>query len=436
MFIKFNKPRKEKIKMGKLKNILIILALLVFMPLFAFAEEYEIVLTRPFKVGDACKISALTRDNEKLTVLVGGEIKEKKDEILEVHLEAIATVLGTDEFGRVNKGHINIQNFVIDKNGETETPFPKGTSVIAFVRDKKENFLVNGQAVNDDINKAFGMVITLSTGGPNDDDIFGSKEKRRIGEKWEINKKNAVADLKESYFNVDNINGVVTLDKIVNEDGIDCLQLSTKIQAKNFELGDEFPPDVSVETELADMQGIQKGLFPIDTNIGIIKENHEMYISTRATARSTSNSNAPEITLEANFERHLTRKYSYFSGENLLKELNATVTALYKQRKYSNAINIARRALEVSEKVFGLNHPEVAKSLNNLAFLFYKKGKYSDAELLYKRSLSIMEKTLVEYHPSFITLLENMVKCYKKSGNVSEAYKLEERINASRLKIQ
>jgi hypothetical protein len=46
---------------------------------------------------------------------------------------------------------------------------------------------------------------------------------------------------------------------------------------------------------------------------------------------------------------------------------------LYKQRRFSEAIPPARRALTILEKALGPDHQEVAESLNNLAELIEPK---------------------------------------------------------------
>ena len=53
-----------------------------------------------------------------------------------------------------------------------------------------------------------------------------------------------------------------------------------------------------------------------------------------------------------------------------------------------------KRALAISEKALGPEHPDVAISLNNLALLYRAQGRYAEAEPLLKRALAISEKAL------------------------------------------
>jgi tetratricopeptide (TPR) repeat protein len=45
-----------------------------------------------------------------------------------------------------------------------------------------------------------------------------------------------------------------------------------------------------------------------------------------------------------------------------------------------------QRALEIHEKSYGRDHPNVATSLNDLAELYRIEGRYAEAEPLYQRA--------------------------------------------------
>ena len=74
------------------------------------------------------------------------------------------------------------------------------------------------------------------------------------------------------------------------------------------------------------------------------------------------------------------------------RQLSQRVVALAAEKKYDEAIPLARRAVEIREKRLGRDHPLVGDALENLAYLYQVKGKYSQAESLYKRRLSIAEQ--------------------------------------------
>ena len=77
-----------------------------------------------------------------------------------------------------------------------------------------------------------------------------------------------------------------------------------------------------------------------------------------------------------------------------LMEAYNRYTALYQQGRYAEAEVFARRALELSEKEFGPDHPQTAVFLNDLALLYQGQVRYGQAEPLLTRSLAINEKAL------------------------------------------
>ena len=79
--------------------------------------------------------------------------------------------------------------------------------------------------------------------------------------------------------------------------------------------------------------------------------------------------------------------------------LNQAVIKLYRSGDYDLAAVVAKQALEVAEKDFGPDHPNVAQSLNNLAKLYSAQGHQREAEPLYQRARAIEEKTPSSVRP-------------------------------------
>jgi tetratricopeptide (TPR) repeat protein len=67
-----------------------------------------------------------------------------------------------------------------------------------------------------------------------------------------------------------------------------------------------------------------------------------------------------------------------------------------------------RRALEIDEKSFGKDHPNVAIRLNNLAGLLEATNRKDEAKKLYKRAVKILEDSYGPDHPSTQTVRQNL----------------------------
>ncbi|NEP23597.1 tetratricopeptide repeat protein [Moorena sp. SIO3I6] len=102
-------------------------------------------------------------------------------------------------------------------------------------------------------------------------------------------------------------------------------------------------------------------------------------------------------------------------------QLNQQAWVLYQQGKYSDAIPLAKRALEIRQEILGEEHPDVASSLNNLALLYQSQGRYAEAEPLLQQALALRKKLLGEDHPDVAESLNNLAVLYHSQGRYSEA---------------
>lgn len=72
--------------------------------------------------------------------------------------------------------------------------------------------------------------------------------------------------------------------------------------------------------------------------------------------------------------------------------LNAQVVKLYGEGKYDEALEPARRVLEMRERAPAPDEAGVAVAHTNLASIYLRKGKEGEAETHYQRALAIYEK--------------------------------------------
>jgi CHAT domain-containing protein/Tfp pilus assembly protein PilF len=99
-----------------------------------------------------------------------------------------------------------------------------------------------------------------------------------------------------------------------------------------------------------------------------------------------------------------------------------TLAGLYQsQGQYAKAEPLYLRALAISEKSLGADHPSTGSSVNNLAGLYESQGQYAKAEPLYLRALAIIEKALGADHPATGTSLNNLAGLYKSQGQYAKA---------------
>jgi tetratricopeptide (TPR) repeat protein len=107
--------------------------------------------------------------------------------------------------------------------------------------------------------------------------------------------------------------------------------------------------------------------------------------------------------------------------EDFASTLNNLAYLYYSQGRYDQAEPLFLQALELSKRLLGEDHPQVASNLNNLAGLYDSQGRYDQAEPLYLQALELSKRLLGEDHPHVATSLNNLAVLYKSQGRYDQA---------------
>ena len=91
------------------------------------------------------------------------------------------------------------------------------------------------------------------------------------------------------------------------------------------------------------------------------------------------------------------------------------------QGRYSEAEPLFQHALFTFEKVIGSDHTDIGVMLNDLSGLYLALGRYGEAEPLMKRALAIAEKKEGVDHPDVAVALNNLARIYIRQGRYAEA---------------
>ena len=82
--------------------------------------------------------------------------------------------------------------------------------------------------------------------------------------------------------------------------------------------------------------------------------------------------------------------------------------------RHAEAEPLLVRALAITEKALGPDHPATANRLNNLVGLYWDTGRLAEAEPLFERALAILEKLLPTDHPNVATVRGNLADLLAK----------------------
>ena len=109
-----------------------------------------------------------------------------------------------------------------------------------------------------------------------------------------------------------------------------------------------------------------------------------------------------------------------------LRSIHILALLLEKQGKYKAAEEMNRQAMDRREKVLGKKHPDTLASMSNLALVLQYQGKCKAAEKINKQVLNGREKMLGKKHPSTLISMSNLAVVLKKQGKYEAAEKMNQ----------
>jgi tetratricopeptide (TPR) repeat protein len=93
----------------------------------------------------------------------------------------------------------------------------------------------------------------------------------------------------------------------------------------------------------------------------------------------------------------------------------------YCQEEYVDAIAFDENSLEIRQKMFLSEHPDVADCYNSIGTVNISTGEYSKALSYYEKGFSIRQKTLPPNHPDIGESYNNIGLVYESTGDYSKA---------------
>jgi len=260
-----------------------------------FAQDYEIRLHRPQKAGDRYELTASGSMTEQMVLSGKQQVIRENRSSLSCELSGVVTVLETDAMMRDKTIRLVVSRCVLSGDGKSyeNEVLAKGTEVIARLDKKRETFLIDDKPASPEVEKVLGLFFFPHTSEVTDDDVFGTRERKKVGDSWPVNSSVAARDLEDEGMRVkaENVKGSTTLEKVVDVDGIKCLHLSG-----NMELtGMDFPLPPGFTVEFSDMSAVLSGDFPVDTSIAPLSETGTMTMAFVGKGKPSPDS--PEVTL-------------------------------------------------------------------------------------------------------------------------------------------
>jgi len=107
---------------------------------------------------------------------------------------------------------------------------------------------------------------------------------------------------------------------------------------------------------------------------------------------------------------------------------NDTGRVYYCQDDYARALEYYMKALSIRERVLGSDHPDTATTYNNMALVYDAQGDYEMALEYYVKALSIREQVLGVEHPDTAMTYNNMVSLLRVQVDYEKALVIVEKV--------
>jgi hypothetical protein len=105
------------------------------------------------------------------------------------------------------------------------------------------------------------------------------------------------------------------------------------------------------------------------------------------------------------------------------------------QGDHAGARRLEERALEVTTRVLGGEHPVTLTSMDNLAVTLGAQGDHAGAWRLGERVVEAMTRVLGEEHPATLTSMNNLAETLRAQGDHAGARRLGERVLEARTRV-
>ena len=281
--------------------------MVVVMTAFAsFAEDYVVKFDRSMKVGDKYGVSGAATEDVAKTISADGKIIRDEKSKSKVSIIADVSVLKVNKRGRPIAVACVIKSMEVERDGKTSPSLAKDSLVEITVVDKRQVCKIKGSEIPPAVAKPLNSVIRLAKFDSTDEDVFGTDKPRKVGEKWNVDKKRMIADMATTGLQLSptNIEGSAKLLRTITVDGRECVLVETQFKLNKLTTP-KLPPSLKIKS--ADMKVVSQTTLPIDNVTPIVASDDTMTII--LVMEGAMNPKAPKMRIEVRNEKKRTLRY-------------------------------------------------------------------------------------------------------------------------------
>jgi hypothetical protein len=289
------------------KGVGLMAALGLGLSLSALAQDYEIRLHRPAKVGQTYRESSVGTLKQKLTVTMNAQVVQQKTDDLKIEFESEVTIVEVDKNGQASKESHSVIKCETVRDGARDVLLAPGSILVASAGETGTKFEAQGGPVAPNVAQALELVISVEKDSETDDQVYGTRERKKVGESWPMNSEAMASNLRrhKAEAQKENIEGTVKLASVAKVGAVQCLDIQGAISMKNIGL----PMGPGFKTQKQSANITFEAQVPVDTSLGRPGESTKMHMELQA--KGKPNPNAGEVTLDLTVDKSATRHRTF-----------------------------------------------------------------------------------------------------------------------------
>ena len=236
------------------------LSLVVFTGCLFAEETYEIRLVRSMKAGDRFDVSVkMALDDSMVTSFDGDDVEDNKTAAA-CRLTGELKIVAVTSKGQPMEVRLKLKTVECIEDGQPSEFFKAGDELHLKKEDPDNVAEVNGEPAEDIQAQVIESILNVEAEGEvSDDDVFGTKEKVKVGAEWPLNAKAAMADFARqgiTELKPEDIKGTAKLVQATTFENQPALRvrMESKVNTKRAALS-SLPETVKAVRFLAELSG-------------------------------------------------------------------------------------------------------------------------------------------------------------------------------------
>lgn len=229
------------------------------------ADKYEIKIHRPLKAGQSFDWAGKGSTKQAYSISSGGQKVQASEQIIAYAFEGVFKIGEVSPAGEPLRGSAKFAKMTSSRDGGAETELiPAGWEVL-FDRSKDPVTFTCAQGELTPAMTAGLLNFLTPAREAADEELFGSKEPRAVGDTWKINSEKVQERLGQEAkgkFSPKNVIGEFKLNGVKTMHGVECLDIGGTMKVPDFPL--PLPPMAKLESSSMDF--VLTALFPVDVS--------------------------------------------------------------------------------------------------------------------------------------------------------------------------